>query len=459
MEFSEITAISPLDGRYGNKLHDLRTLVSEYGLIYFRVEVEVRWLMHLAAIPEIKEVPALTEKQQQFFTTFLSTFNYADAEHIKNIELTTNHDVKAIEYFICEKIFAEKDLQHLIPFIHFGCTSEDVNNLSYALMLKKARQDCLLPMLTHITNHLKNQAHEYSTLAMLGRTHGQSATPTTLGKEFANVVARLHRQIRQLKQQQLLGKFNGAVGNYNAHCVAYPEIDWPRVCEHFVQSLGLTFNPFTTQIEPHDFIAEFLQNLTRINTILLDLSRDCWSYISIGYFQQKSLTHEVGSSTMPHKVNPIDFENAEGNLGIANALGEHLALKLPISRWQRDLSDSTTLRNMGSILGYSVLAYHALQKGLAKISANTDAIQQDLQDRWEVLAEAIQMVMRRYGINDAYEQLKTLTRGKTITQALISQFITELNIPKEAKQALLQLNPTRYVGYAVSLSEKIGNNN
>lgn len=458
MTVTEITAISPLDGRYAKKLNKLRRLVSEYGLIYFRTEVEVRWLMYLASTPEIKEVTALTSQQQEFFESLLRTFQPTDAEYIKTIEETTNHDVKAIEYFIREKTTPQKELEYLIPFIHFACTSEDINNLAYARMFKKTRTDCLLPELHKITTHLKVQAQEYATLPMLARTHGQSATPTTLGKEFANVVARLERQIKQLTQQPLLAKFNGAVGNYNAHRVAYPTVDWPTLCERFVESLDLTFNPLTTQIEPHDFIAEFLQNLTRINTILLDFSRDCWSYISIGYFQQKSLNHEIGSSTMPHKINPIDFENAEGNLGIAIALSEHLALKLPISRWQRDLSDSTVLRNIGASFGHSILAYQSLQKGLEKISANVPILQKDLEAHWEVLAEPIQTVMRRYGIKDAYEQLKTLTRGKAITPSLLNEFITTLDIPQEAKQALLTLTPALYIGYAVSLSEKIGDN-
>lgn len=455
---SEITAISPLDGRYATKLDLLRNQVSEYGLIYFRVQIEIRWLIHLANTASIKEIAPLTNEQQHFLESIVHDFNIDAAKMIKKIEQTTNHDVKAVEYYIRDKILLQGELQHLIPFIHFGCTSEDINNLSYALMLKETRKSCLLPQLTKIINHLTQQAMEYQQLAMLSRTHGQNATPTTLGKEFANVVARLQRQTKQFENQQLLGKFNGAVGNYNAHHISYPEVDWPKLTEQFVTDLGLTFNPLTTQIEPHDFIAEFLQTVTRINTILLDLARDCWSYISIGYFQQKSLLQEVGSSTMPHKINPIDFENAEGNLGVANALCEHLALKLPISRWQRDLSDSTTLRNLGSVMGYSLLAYQALLKGLGKISANRTVIQKDLQDRWEVLAEAIQMVMRRYGIVDAYEQLKSLTRGKTITATLIHQFIATLNIPEDAKTALLKLTPEAYIGYAVSLTEKISHN-
>lgn len=453
MDLSEMTAISPLDGRYADKLKGLRPLVSEYGLIYFRVTVEIRWLVALSTMG-LTEIPALSQTQHDFLESITTHFTLADAHQIKEMERTTNHDVKAVEYFIQDKIKKNKSLLHLIPFIHFGCTSEDINNLAYALMLQKARQNCLLPALADIIKQLEQKALHYADLAMLSRTHGQAATPTTLGKEFANVVARLQHAYQQLEQQRFLGKCNGAVGNYNAHHVAYPEIDWPLRAKEFVTSLGLSFNPLTTQIEPHDFIAEYLQTLTRLNTILLDLARDSWAYISIGYFAQTAQTQEVGSSTMPHKINPIDFENAEGNLGMANALNEHLATKLPISRWQRDLSDSTSLRNLGSALGYSLLAYQALLKGLSKISANTAVIQQDLAERWEVLAEAIQMVMRRYGITDAYEQLKQLTRGKKIDKKLLHTFIAGLAIPEEAKKALQQLTPDHYIGYAVSLSKK-----
>ncbi len=458
MELCELTAISPLDGRYQNKLETLRKTLSEYGLIYYRVLVEVQWLIYLTNNKSISEAPTLNKQQLQFLENIVTDFNLKDAETIKSIEKTTNHDVKAVEYFLRDKINTQQDLKQLIPFIHFACTSEDINNLAYALMLKKSRDENLLPELNKMVDNLKSKANEYMNLAMLSRTHGQNATPTTLGKEFANVIARLQRQINQLSNQQILGKFNGAVGNYNAHFAAYPKVDWPSFNKTFVESLGLLFNPYTTQIEPHDYIAEYLQTLTRVNSIALDLARDIWAYISISYFTLRQQQHEVGSSTMPHKVNPIDFENAEGNLGIAIALGEHLALKLPISRMQRDLSDSTVLRNLGSVIGYSLLAYFSLTKGLDKIVANSTVIQADLNQCWEVLAEPIQTVMRRYGVADAYEQLKSLTRGKSITNESIREFIDQLDLPEDAKNALEQLTPENYIGYAVSLTQKISNN-
>lgn len=451
MDLCPLTALSPLDGRYAKKLDALRPLLSEYGLAWFRVQVEIAWLIKLANSKKIPELTKLNQEQQSFLQNISDSFSLDDAERIKAIEQTTNHDVKAVEYFLQEKLSARSDFSAFIPFIHFACTSEDINNLAYALMLKQVRQKVLAPKISTIVADLKEKTKRYQNLAMLSRTHGQTATPTTLGKEFAVFTARLERQLNQLIQQPLLGKFNGAVGNYNAHQAAYPEIDWPSVAKEFVESLELQFNPLTTQIEPHDFMAEFLQNLTRVNTILIDLARDIWSYVSLGYFQQQLAKDEVGSSTMPHKVNPIDFENAEGNLGLANALNEHLAMKLPISRWQRDLSDSTVLRNLGCALGYGVLAYESLLKGLKKIHANEQFIRQDLEQRPEVLAEAIQTVMRRYGISDAYEQLKTLTRGKEITLPLLQQFITTLQLPEAAKQNLLKLCPNTYTGFAEKL--------
>jgi len=451
---SSLMAISPLDGRYTSKLDHLRQTLSEFGLIRFRVLIEIRWLIALIQNDEISELNAFNKKDLPFLESIIDDFNLQDAERVKTIEQTTNHDVKAIEYFIREKILVRPEFNFLIPFIHFACTSEDINNLSYSLMLKEVRENALMPALLEILENLTHKADEYAKIAMLARTHGQTATPTTLGKEFANFAARLDYQCQTLKNQRLLGKFNGAVGNYNAHYAAYPEINWVEFNAKFVESLGLTFNPYTTQIEPHDFIAEFLQCLIRINIILLDLSRDFWTYTSLGYFQQKSSANEVGSSTMPHKINPIDFENAEGNLGIANALADHLAFKLPVSRLQRDLSDSTAMRNIGSIMGYAVLSYQALQKGLNKISANAKFIQTDLAERWEVLAEPIQTVMRRYGIADAYEQLKAFTRGKSITQQSMRQFIDQLKIPESAKKHLLGLTPENYIGEATELAKK-----
>lgn len=455
MQLSSLSAISPVDGRYSAKFNELRPIFSEYGLIYYRLMVEIKWLLALGN-SNIAGIPQLNPQQGHYLQSLIDNFCPECAAAVKTIEKTTNHDVKAIEYFIRDRLSAEKGLTPWLSYIHFACTSEDINNLAYALMLKTARSEVLLPTLSAISTDISAKSKQYSGLAMLSRTHGQTATPTTLGKEFANVLARIDRQIRQFESLEIMGKFNGATGNYNAHKAAFADVNWPEFNAEFIKSLGLTVNPLTTQIEPHDYIAEYLQNLTRINTILLDLARDLWSYISIGYFEQKANPNEVGSSTMPHKVNPIDFENAEGNLGIANALNEHLALKLPVSRWQRDLSDSTVLRNLGSAIAYSMLAYQSLQKGLNKISANQQIISEDLQDRWEVLAEPIQTVMRRYGIEDAYEQLKALTRGKQMTAELIRKFIEQsANLPADAKKALLELTPAHYIGYAAFLSQKL----
>ena len=446
-KMNNIFAISPLDGRYSSKVSSIQPIMSEYGLIYYRLFVEIHWLIVLTETRKIKEASALSKAQKHQLLGILDNFSEADANHIKEIEKTTNHDVKAIEYFLQEQL-TRLDLQMLIPFVHFACTSEDINNLAYALMLKEARNSTLLPMMHEVTKLLKMFSHENSDISMLSRTHGQPASPTTLGKEFANFAHRLDRQINLLENQPILAKINGAVGNFNAHKCAYSNIDWPNLSKKFIESLGLIYNPFTTQIENHDSLAELLQAISRFNTILIGLNRDIWSYISIGYFNQKKVENEVGSSTMPHKINPIDFENSEGNLGIANAIADHLAQKLPISRWQRDLSDSTVLRNLGTVFGYSLIAYQATLKGLQKLEVNSDAIHADLNQHWEVLGEAIQTVMRRYGITDAYEQLKKFSRGEKLTQEKIALFIKEINIPDDAKNELLKLTPHNYIGYA-----------
>ncbi len=446
-----LTNLSPLDGRYANLLNSLRNTLSEYGLIRYRLIVEVRWLLALAEHPQIIEVPELSPKSQDYLLKLIDDFDEAAAQEIKQIEQKTNHDVKAVEYYLQQKLEHHAELNALIPFIHFACTSEDINNLAYALMLKDALQKDLAPSQHELIHTLLNRAQAYASLAMLGRTHGQAATPTTLGKELINFVARLDRAYQILKSCKIPGKFNGAVGNLNAHQAAYPEINWLVLSEHFVNSLGLSWNAYTTQIEPHDELAATLHALMRFNTILIDLNRDLWSYISLGYFKQKMVAHEVGSSTMPHKINPIDFENAEGNLGMANALADHMANKLPISRLQRDLSDSTTLRNLGSVMGYSLLAYQSCLKGLKKLEANETLLAHDLDQHWEVLAEAIQTTMRRYKINKAYESLKDLTRGKKVDQHTLKKFIDALELPKEAKQHLSKLTPANYIGYAAEL--------
>ncbi|MBT3335517.1 MAG: adenylosuccinate lyase [Methylococcales bacterium] len=454
MSQSSLFAISPIDGRYADKANELRPIFSEYGLIRSRVQVEVHWLKALAAQPEISEVPTLSASAHDVLDSIVNQFSETDAERIKTIERTTNHDVKAIEYFLKECIHDNKELQNVNEFIHFACTSEDINNLSYALMLKEGRE-VLLAHIDACITAIRDIAISTATQPMLSRTHGQSATPTTTGKEFANVVARLQRQRDQLTQISLLGKINGAVGNYNAHQVAYPEVDWPAFSENFVTSLGLSWNPYTIQIEPHDYIAEFFHAVSRFNTILLDFDRDIWSYISLGYFKQKTIAGEVGSSTMPHKVNPIDFENSEGNLGLANAIFSHLAEKLPVSRWQRDLTDSTVLRNIGVGVAHTLIAIQATLKGISKLQINPDTINHDLDNNWEVLAEPIQTVMRRYQIDKPYEKLKELTRGHKIGQQEIQQFIMKLDIPQHAKESLLTLTPHNYIGYASSLAKAI----
>ena len=449
-----LTALSPIDGRYADKVATLRPIFSEFGLIRYRVEVEVRWLQALAASEGIPEVPAFSAPAQQFLDSIVSEFSIADAASVKQIEKTTNHDVKAVEYFLKAKIKDHTELHAVREFIHFACTSEDINNLSYALMLKAGRA-LLLKDIDRSIEAVSQLAQQTAEQPMLSRTHGQSATPTTTGKEFANVVARLKRQRQQFAEVSLLGKINGAVGNYNAHRVAYPAIDWPVFAQNFVESLGLSFNPYTIQIEPHDYIAEYFHALSRFNTILLDFDRDIWVYISLGYFKQKTIAGEVGSSTMPHKVNPIDFENSEGNLGLANALFSFLSEKLPISRWQRDLTDSTVLRNIGVGIAHTSIAIQSTLKGISKLDINPQLINQDLDNNWEVLAEPIQTVMRRYGIENPYEKLKELTRGNKITETALREFVSHLDLPEPAKTELLNLTPQNYIGYASELAKNL----
>ncbi|GAB4355046.1 MAG: adenylosuccinate lyase [Methylohalobius crimeensis] len=450
-----ITAISPIDGRYADKNDLLRPIFSEYGLIRYRVQVEVRWLEALAEEPAITEVPALSPDAKRFLEEISANFNETDATRIKTIERTTNHDVKAVEYFLKEKIADHPELAAVSEFIHFACTSEDINNLAYGLMLREGREQALLPLLDEVLAEMTALAHRTAPLAMLSRTHGQSATPTTLGKEIANSVYRLRRQRRQLAETELLGKINGAVGNYNAHCLTYPEVDWEALSRRFVEGLGLAWNPYTTQIEPHDYLAELFDCLSRISTVLIDFDRDVWGYISLGYFRQKSVAGEVGSSTMPHKVNPIDFENAEGNLGIACALARHFAEKLPISRWQRDLTDSTVLRNIGVAVAHIRIALHSTLKGIAKLEVDEARLTEDLDANWEVLAEAIQTVMRRYGIEQPYEKLKELTRGRRIDEQALKAFIDGLALPDKVKTRLKTLRPSGYLGLAQKLAESI----
>jgi adenylosuccinate lyase len=449
-----LTAISPIDGRYASKVADLQPIFSEYGLIRFRVTVEVRWLQALALHALISEVKPFSDAANQRLNDIVTTFSQADAQRVKDIEKTTNHDVKAVEYFLKEKITGHAELEQVSEFIHFACTSEDINNLSYALMLKEGRE-VISKQISGCIEAIKKIAHDTAGQPMLARTHGQSATPTTVGKEFANVAARMQRQHAQLQAVELLGKVNGAVGNYNAHSVAYPDVDWEAFAKSFVESLGLTLNPYTIQIEPHDYIAEYFHALSRFNTILLDFDRDVWGYISLGYFKQRTIAGEVGSSTMPHKVNPIDFENSEGNLGIANALFSFLAEKLPVSRWQRDLTDSTVLRNIGVGIAHTSIAIQASLKGISKLQLNVDALEADLNNNWEVLAEPIQTVMRRYGVEKPYEKLKDLTRGEKLTPEQIRVFIGNLDIPTNAKADLLALSPETYIGYAKKLANQI----
>ena len=455
MELSSLTAVSPVDGRYGRATSDLRMIFSEFGLIRHRVLVEIKWLQMLAANSDISEVPPFSEHANNLLNHMVDHFCEEDAQRIKTIESTTNHDVKAVEYFIKEKIAGNSELEAVSEFIHFACTSEDINNLSHALMLRESRTQSVLPKMDEIIDALSALAHQFADIPMLCRTHGQPASPSTMGKEIANVVYRLRRQRAQLNQIEFLGKINGAVGNYNAHISAYPNLDWEQIAQTFIESLGLSWNSYTIQIEPHDYIAEFFHVISRFNSILLDYDRDVWWYISMGYFKQKTVEGEVGSSTMPHKVNPIDFENSDGNLGIANALMGHLAEKLVISRGQRDLTDSTVLRNLGVGIAHSMIAYNSTLRGISKLEINEARLAEDLDNTWEVLAEPIQTVMRRYGVENPYEKLKALTRGHGITKDALLTFVDELDIPDEAKESLRQLSPANYIGNAVEQAKKI----
>ena len=454
MELNTLSAVTPVDGRYSKATLKLREIFSEYGLIRSRAIVEVTWLIQLSDSDELSDIPSLSDHGRAKLNDLIKNFDMSAAKRVKEIEATTNHDVKAVEYWLKESVEDDPELQALSEFFHFACTSEDINNLAYALMLKEGR-DLLINIEIHIAEQLRQFAQQFAATPMLCRTHGQPATPSTMGKEFANVCHRLERQITQLNEIEILGKLNGAVGNFNAHLSAYPNANWEVLSQKTIESLGLHYNPYTTQIEPHDYIAELCHSLQRINTISIDFSRDIWAYISIGYFKQKVIATEVGSSTMPHKVNPIDFENAEGNFGIANALLAHFAEKLPISRWQRDLSDSTVLRNLGSAFGYCLIACAALIRGLNKIELDKDRLAADLNENWEVLAEPIQTVMRRYNIEKPYEKLKELTRGKKINQQVINEFIAGLDIPDDAKQSLQALTPSSYTGNAEEKAEKI----
>ncbi|HKM27708.1 MAG TPA: adenylosuccinate lyase [Thiopseudomonas sp.] len=456
MQLTSLTAVSPVDGRYGSRTSALRPIFSEYGLIRNRVLVEVRWLQRLAAHAGVTEVAPFSDTANAALNELAENFQLEHAERVKEFERTTNHDVKAVEYLLKEQAQKLPELAKVTEFIHFACTSEDINNLSHALMLREGRDDVLLPLMRKLAESLRVLSVEFADVPMLSRTHGQPASPTTLGKEFANVVYRLERQITQVAAIPLLGKINGAVGNYNAHISAYPEIDWEANARDFIEGdLGLTFNPYTTQIEPHDYIAELFDAVARFNTILIDFDRDVWGYISLGYFKQKTVAGEIGSSTMPHKVNPIDFENSEGNLGIANAIFQHLASKLPISRWQRDLTDSTVLRNLGVGMAHSVIAYEATLKGVSKLELNAAKIAEDLDNCWEVLAEPVQTVMRRYGIENPYEKLKDLTRGKGISAEALQTFIETLDLPEEAKVQLRALTPANYIGNAGAQAKRV----
>ena len=455
MQLTELTAISPVDGRYGSKTSDYQNIFSEYGLIRHRVLVEVRWLQALAKFDAIAEVPSFSAAANQQLDTIVDQFSLDDAQRIKDIERTTNHDVKAVEYFLKERIAGNDELEAVTEFIHFACTSEDINNLSHALMLTAGRNDVLLPQMDQVIERFRELALEYAEQPMLSRTHGQPASPTTAGKEIANVVYRLQRQRDQVAAISIMGKINGAVGNYNAHLSAYPEVDWAAFAEKFIESLGIVYNPYTIQIEPHDYMAELFDAISRYNTIVIDISRDIWGYISNGFFKQKTVAGEIGSSTMPHKVNPIDFENAEGNLGIANALFGHLTLKLPVSRWQRDLTDSTVLRTLGVGFAHSSIAYQSTLRGLGKLEINAQKMNADLDENWEVLAEPIQTVMRKYGIEKPYEKLKELTRGKKVDQQIMQEFVKNLDMPQEGKDLLINMTPMNYIGNAIEQAKNI----
>ena len=455
MELSSLTAVSPLDGRYASKTVELRPIFSEYGLMRFRVQVELTWLKHLANCEAIKEVPAFSKETIEFIDSIIKNFSEEDAKNIKEREAVTNHDVKAVEYFLKDKTASNAEIAKVKEFIHFACTSEDINNNSHALMLKTAREEVILPVVDEIIAKITELAHKYAEVPLLARTHGQPASPTTIGKEMANVVYRMRRQRDEIARVEILGKINGAVGNFNAHSVAYPDVDWYAFSKAFEEDLGLTFNPYTTQIEPHDYMAELFGAVDRFNTILLDFDRDIWMYISNGVFTQKTIAGEIGSSTMPHKVNPIDFENSEGNLGIANALFMHLGNKLPVSRMQRDLTDSTVLRNLGVAFGYSLIAYKSTLKGISKLQANVEHTAVELDNNWEVLAEPYQTVMRRYGIATPYEKLKALTRGQKVTKEIMENFLESLDMPEEAKALLRGLTPATYIGRAVKFAKDI----
>ena len=455
MILTSLNAISPVDGRYHSKTSSLQPYFSEYGLIRYRVIVEIRWLQRLASNPGIEEVPPLSEAANTFLEALINNFDENEAALVKKKEAVTNHDVKAVEYYLKEKLASRKELAGIMEFVHFACTSEDINNLSYALMLKESMEAVVVPMMNEVVTAIREKAHDYADTPLLSRTHGQTATPSTMGKEFANTVARLQRQVKFIKNSEFLGKINGAVGNYNAHITTYPEIDWQANARQFVTELGLSWNPYTTQIEPHDYIAEYFDSVCRFNTILIDFDRDLWGYISLGYFRQQTVAGEVGSSTMPHKVNPIDFENSEGNLGVANALMQHLAQKLPISRWQRDLTDSTVLRTIGVGLAHSIIAYQASLKGISKLLLDEAKMLADLDYSWEVLAEAIQTVMRRYGIDEPYEKLKALTRGQAITPEILADFLDTLELPDAVREELKQLRPETYLGNAAAQAKQI----
>ncbi|QCU90264.1 adenylosuccinate lyase [Thiomicrorhabdus sediminis] len=456
MQLSELTAISPVDGRYGARMNSLKEIFSEFGLIKNRVKVEVFWLRMLANHPGIGEIPALSSDAEQHLLKLVDEFTLEMAQRVKDIEKTTNHDVKAVEYLIKEHFADNAELMAIKEFVHFACTSEDINNLAYALMLKDARADVIIPEMDKVIAKITEMAEEMADISMLARTHGQPASPTTIGKEFANVAYRLQRQAKQLMNVQIMGKINGATGNYNAHLAAYPDVNWYELSEQFVQSLGLLWNPYTTQIEPHDYVAEYFHAMQRFNTILIDFDRDIWSYISIGFFKQKTVAGEIGSSAMPHKVNPIDFENSEGNLGIANAIFDHLGQKLPISRWQRDLTDSTVLRNLGVGVAHTLISLQATMKGLGKLEVNAAQMANDLDNNWEVLAEAIQTVMRRHGFENPYETLKDLTRGQRVNKEIMQNFIDGLEgLPDDAKEYLRNLTPATYIGNAAKQASNI----
>ena len=455
LELSSLTAVSPIDGRYASKCADLRGIFSEFGLMRFRVTVEVEWLKKLAATPAIKEVPAFSAEAIAFLDNIVKNFNVEDAQAIKKHESVTNHDVKAVEYFLKDKVATMPEINAVKEFIHFACTSEDINNNSHALMLKEAREEVIAPMFNQVIDAITELAKKYAEAPMMSRTHGQPASPTTLGKEMANVVYRLRRQLKQIMDVELMAKINGAVGNYNAHMSAYPQVDWKEFSREFEEGLGLTWNPYTIQIEPHDYIAELFDAIARFNTIVLDFDRDIWGYICLGTFKQRTIAGEVGSSPMPHKVNPIDFENSEGNIGIANAIFNHLAGKLPVSRWQRDLTDSTVLRNLGVAVGYTEIAMKSTLKGVSKLEANTQHMLDELDHNWEVLAEPYQTVMRRYGVDKPYEKLKALTRGQKVNREIMLQFIDTLDIPEEGKEALRKLTPANYIGRAVEFAKEI----